>query len=124
MAEADAAPEPTRRDFLYVATAAVGTVGALATLVPLFDQMEPDRATVAAGAPLDVDISKVQPGQQIQVFWRSKPIFITNRTPAILKILQEPQMVDAAERPEFAKCTSSRPMRRTGTARPSRNMPC
>ena len=115
-------PSPRRRDFLYVATGAVGTVGAAATLIPLFDQMEPDRATIAAGAPLDVDISKVQPGQQIQVFWRSKPIFIVNRTPAILKVLQEPQDDRAAERPGFDECTSSRPMRRTGTARPSRNI--
>jgi ubiquinol-cytochrome c reductase iron-sulfur subunit len=99
MAEAHATSEPSRRDFLYVATAVVGAVGAAATLVPLIDQMEPDRATVAAGAPLDVDISKVAPGQQIQVFWRSKPIFIINRTPAILKILQEPQMVERLSDP-------------------------
>jgi ubiquinol-cytochrome c reductase iron-sulfur subunit len=100
MADAHAGPEPTRRDFLYVATAAVGTVGVLATLVPLIDQMEPDRATIAAGAPLDVNISKIAPGQQIQVFWRSKPIFIINRTPAILKILQEPQMTDRLRDPK------------------------
>jgi ubiquinol-cytochrome c reductase iron-sulfur subunit len=99
MVEAHAASEPSRRDFLYVATAVVGLIGAVATLVPLIDQMEPDRATIAAGAPLDVDIGKVAPGQQIQVFWRSKPIFIINRTPAILKILQKPQMVERLSDP-------------------------
>ena len=77
-------PAPTnrrRRDFLYIATAAVGTVGAAATLVPLIDQMEPDRATIAAGAPIEFDISKLQPGQQvIHPRWRGKPILVVNRT--------------------------------------------
>lgn len=104
-------PQPTRRDFLYVATAAVGGIGALATLVPLISQMEPDRATIAAGAPISVDLSRVSPGQQIQVFWRSKPILIVNRPPAALKILQENKLLDrlsdpnseAPQQPPYAK---------------------
>src|SRR5262249_39230979 len=44
--------EHTRRDFLYIATAAVGAVGATATLVPLITQMNPDASTIAAGAPI------------------------------------------------------------------------
>ena len=44
--------EPTRRDFLYIATGAVGAVGAAATLVPLVAQMNPDASTIAAGAPI------------------------------------------------------------------------
>ena len=55
--------KPTRRDFLYIATAAVGAVGAEAAVVPLIDQMNPDAATLAAGVPIDLDISKVQLGQ-------------------------------------------------------------
>ena len=53
---ADARPiaEPTRRDFLYIATATVGSVGAAAIAWPLIDQMNPDAATVAAGGPIDV----------------------------------------------------------------------
>jgi len=92
--------EPTRRDFLYIATGAVAAVGAAATLIPLVDQMNPDRATIAAGAPISVDISQIAPGQQIQVFWRSKPIFIVNRTPALLKVLQEKQNVDLLSDPD------------------------
>ena len=95
-----AAAKQTRRDFLYVATGALAAVGALATLVPLFDQMEPDRATIAAGAPISVDIGKVAPGQQIQVFWRSRPIFIINRTPAILKTLQDPKLTGRLSDPD------------------------
>ena len=99
MTDAASTHQPTRRDFLYIATAAVGAVGAAATLVPLIGQMNPDRATIAAGAPISVDISKIAPGQQIQVFWRSKPIFIVNRTPALLKVLQEKKMIDQLSDP-------------------------
>jgi ubiquinol-cytochrome c reductase iron-sulfur subunit len=73
--------EPTRRDFLYIATGAVGAVGAAAALVPLIAQMNPDAATIAAGAPIDVDLSPITEGQIVKVFWRGKPIFVRNRTP-------------------------------------------
>ncbi len=100
MTDAASTHQPSRRDFLYIATAAVGAVGAAATLIPLIDQMNPDRATIAAGAPISVDISKISPGQQIQVFWRSKPILIVNRTPALLKVLQEKTMTDRLSDPD------------------------
>ena len=48
--------EHTRRDFLYIATGAVGAVGAAAALVPLIAQMNPDASTIAAGAPIEVDL--------------------------------------------------------------------
>jgi len=72
--------EPSRRDFLYVATAAVGAIGAAATLAPLIGQMYPDASTIAAGAPVDIDLGPIQAGQIVKVFWRSKPIFIFHRT--------------------------------------------
>ena len=74
------AAEPTRRDFLYIATAAVAAVGGAATLVPLIDQMNPDASTVAAGAPVEIDLGPIAAGQIVKVFWRSKPIFISHRT--------------------------------------------
>jgi ubiquinol-cytochrome c reductase iron-sulfur subunit len=74
------AAEPTRRDFLLVATGAVGAVGAAATLVPLIAQMNPDASTIAAGAPIEVDLAPIAEGQIIKVFWRSKPIFIRHLT--------------------------------------------
>jgi ubiquinol-cytochrome c reductase iron-sulfur subunit len=76
-----ASAEPTRRDFLYVASATVGAVGAAAVLVPLLSQMNPDASTIAAGAPIEVDLTPIAAGQIIKVFWRSKPIFISHRTP-------------------------------------------
>ena len=85
--------DPSRRDFLYIATGAVAAVGAASIIVPLVSQMEPDAATIAAGAPIDVDVSQVQPGQQILVKWRGHPIFIVSRPPEALKELQDQDLV-------------------------------
>jgi ubiquinol-cytochrome c reductase iron-sulfur subunit len=72
--------EPTRRDFLYIATGAVGAVGVAAAAWPLISQMNPDAATIAAGAPIDVDLAPIAEGQIVRVFWRGKPIFVRHRT--------------------------------------------
>ena len=72
-------PEPTRRDFLYIATGAMGAVGAGAVVWPLVNQMSPDAATRAL-ASIEVDVSSIEPGQAITVKWRGKPVFIRNRT--------------------------------------------
>jgi ubiquinol-cytochrome c reductase iron-sulfur subunit len=98
-----AAASATRRDFLYIATAAVGAVGVAATIVPLLDQMEPDASTLAAGGPVEIDISKIGPGQQIIARWRNRPIFIVNRPPAVLKILQETTLTDRLADPQSAQ---------------------
>jgi ubiquinol-cytochrome c reductase iron-sulfur subunit len=79
----------TRRDFLYVATGAVAAAGAVATLVPLIDQMNPDAATIAAGAPIDVDLKPITEGQIIKVFWRSKPIFIFHRAKKDIELAEK-----------------------------------
>ena len=73
-----------RRDFLYLATGAMGAVGAAAVAWPLIDQMNPNAATRAAGLPVEVDVSSIEPGQSIQVIWRSKPYFIRRLTGAEL----------------------------------------
>src|SRR5579862_7427988 len=84
--------EPTRRDFLYIATAMVGAVGAAATLVPLVDQMNPDASTLAAGGPVDLDISKIDEGQQVVIRWRQRPIFVFRRSKSTLDAMQSKQM--------------------------------
>jgi ubiquinol-cytochrome c reductase iron-sulfur subunit len=84
--------EPSRRDFLYIATGTVAAVGAVATLVPLVNQMNPDASTLAAGGPVDLDISKIEPGQQVVVRWRERPVFVFHRTPETLKTLQDKQL--------------------------------
>jgi ubiquinol-cytochrome c reductase iron-sulfur subunit len=86
-------PEGTRRDFLYIATGTVGAVGAAAVLVPLIAQMNPDASTLAAGGPVDLDVSKIAPGQQVVIRWRERPIFVFRRTPETLKTLQDPKLL-------------------------------
>jgi ubiquinol-cytochrome c reductase iron-sulfur subunit len=73
--------EGTRRDFLYVATGAVGAVTAGAAVWPLIDQMNPS-ASVLALATIDIDLSSLSEGQQITVKWRGKPVFVRYRTAA------------------------------------------
>src|SRR5690606_24817816 len=70
----------SRRDFLYVATGSVAAVGAAAAAWPLINQMNPDASTIAAGAPIEVDLKPIAEGQAIKVFWRGKPIYISHRT--------------------------------------------
>jgi ubiquinol-cytochrome c reductase iron-sulfur subunit len=72
--------EPTRRQFLYISATAMGAVGAAALAYPFINSMNP-AADVLALASVDVDLSRVTPGQAITVVWRSKPVFIRHRTP-------------------------------------------
>jgi ubiquinol-cytochrome c reductase iron-sulfur subunit len=76
----DATTEPTRRDFLYIATGMAGAVGVAAVAWPFIDQMQPDASTLALSS-VEVDISSLQPGMSLTVKWRGKPVFIRNRTP-------------------------------------------
>ncbi|MCP5074266.1 MAG: ubiquinol-cytochrome c reductase iron-sulfur subunit [Rhodobacteraceae bacterium] len=79
MSHSDEGAAGTRRDFLYVATATTGAVATGAAIWPLVDQMNPS-ADVQALASIEVDISGVEPGTQITVKWRGKPVFIRRRT--------------------------------------------
>ncbi|MCX5495205.1 ubiquinol-cytochrome c reductase iron-sulfur subunit [Kaistia dalseonensis] len=74
-----AAVEPTRRDFLYIATGAVGAVGLAAVVWPFIDQMNPDASALAL-ASTEVDIGSIQTGESVTVKWRGKPVVIRNRT--------------------------------------------
>ena len=92
-AAASGEPEQTRRDFLYLVAGAVGAVGVVASAYTLVQSLNPAADVLAAGGPVDVDLSKLAPGQQVVVLWRGRPIFVVNRTPALLKELQDPKLV-------------------------------
>ena len=102
---------PERRDFLKLVGLSGATIGTAAILYTLLDSMEPAKDVIAAGAPLEVDLSKLQPGQQIVVLWRGKPIFVLNRTPEALKELQSPALLsrlsdpasDTNQQPPYAR---------------------
>ena len=87
-----ASAHATRRDFLYVATGAVAAAGAAAAVWPLISQMNPDASTIAAGAPIEVDLAPIADGQMIKVFWRGKPIFVRHRTQKEIKEAEDVQM--------------------------------
>ena len=70
--------QPTRRDFLFIATGAAGVVAAGSALWPLIDQMNPDAAALAA-ASTEVDLRNIAAGQIVTVKWRGKPVFVRHR---------------------------------------------
>jgi len=71
--------EPTRRDFLYIATGAVAAVGVAAVAWPLIDQMNPDASALALSTS-EVDVAAVVEGQSVIVTWRGKPVVVRRRT--------------------------------------------
>jgi ubiquinol-cytochrome c reductase iron-sulfur subunit len=89
VAETATAAEPTRRDFLYIATGTAAAVGAASLVWPFVSSMAPDAQTVAAGAPVEVDLAPIAEGQIVKVFWRGSLIFIRNRTEAEIKAAED-----------------------------------
>ncbi|MEX0629006.1 MAG: ubiquinol-cytochrome c reductase iron-sulfur subunit [Cucumibacter sp.] len=77
----EAETEPTRRDFIYIATGAVGAVGVAAAVWPLIDQMNPS-AAVRALVSIEFDLSPIAEGQSVTIIWRGLPLFIRHRTAA------------------------------------------
>jgi ubiquinol-cytochrome c reductase iron-sulfur subunit len=101
--------DANRRKFLTVATAATGAVGAAFTLVPFISSWKPSERARALGAPLEIDLSKLEPGQMITQSWRKQPIYVVRRTPeAVAKLgghdanLKDPKS-DSSDQPAYAK---------------------
>ena len=74
-----------RRRFLVGATSVVGAVGAVGVAGPFVASWQPSAKARAAGAPVQADISKLEPGQRMTVEWRGRPIWIINRTPEMIE---------------------------------------
>jgi ubiquinol-cytochrome c reductase iron-sulfur subunit len=94
--------QESRRDFLMLVAGAVGAVAVVATGYAVVDSLNPAADILAAGGPVDVDLSKLAPGQQVVVLWRGRPIFVVDRTPALLKELQDPTLVGLLSDPNSA----------------------
>src|SRR5688572_14505899 len=101
-----------RRQFLTVATVATGAVGAAFAAVPFLASWQPSARAKALGAPVEIDIAKLEPGALVKVEWRGKAIYVVHRTPQMLAQLKEmgPQLRDPesddSEQPEYAKNTA------------------
>ena len=101
----------TRRHFLTVATVVTGGVGAIATAVPFVASFKPSARAQALGAPVTVDISKLEPGAMTRVEWRGRAIYVVYRTEEMLSslsrdvsLLEDPDSeADDSVQPEYAK---------------------
>ena len=101
-----------RRYFLIGATAAVGAVGIGGAAVPFVASWAPSAKAWALGAPVTIDISKLQPGEMLgpTPAWRGQPIFVVSRTPAMLEVLEEsnpdladPDSENLEQQPDYAR---------------------
>lgn len=98
-----------RRRLLTTGVGAVGALGAAAMAVPFVSSMAPSARAKAAGAPVEVDISKLEAGQRVVVEWRGKPVWVVRRTPALLESLETVKdnlrdiESDSSDQPEYAK---------------------
>lgn len=113
-AESAMAPGPsgevnkTRRRILIAATSVVGTGAAVATAIPFIEYLMPSDRAKAAGAPVDIDISKLKKGQMMTVQWRAKPVWVLHRTqdqletlPKMVSQLKDPYSEAAQQPPEM-----------------------
>lgn len=106
----DTGVDKNRRRVLIAATSVVGAAGVAAIATPFLSSWSPSARALAAGAPVEVPVGKVEPGQQIRVIWRGKPVWIVNRTEEMLAglpsndgNLKDPNSDDIKQQPEYAK---------------------
>jgi ubiquinol-cytochrome c reductase iron-sulfur subunit len=98
-----------KRNFLITATACTGAIGAAAAAVPFLGSMLPSERAKAAGAPVEIDISKIKPGEMVVEEWRGQPVWILNRTPEQTAELAKHKeqladpMCDVAQQPAYCK---------------------
>ncbi|MFA9419857.1 MAG: ubiquinol-cytochrome c reductase iron-sulfur subunit [Gammaproteobacteria bacterium] len=98
-----------RRRFLTAATVVVGAVGTVAVAIPFVKSWNPSARAKAAGAPVEADISKLEPGQQIIIKWRGKPVWVVRRDqqalatlPKVAGNLRDPDSDDSIQ-PDYAR---------------------
>lgn len=98
-----------RRRFLTAGATVVGAVGVITAAVPFLASMQPSEKAKVAGAPVEVDISKLAPGMRMTVMWRGKPVWIVRRTPDMLDSLAtlnndlaDPQSENKEQQPPYA----------------------
>lgn len=94
----DLVKDDSKRDFIFLAAGGLGALGAASIAWPLVSQMGKAADTLALGS-IEIDISKVQEGQQLKVLWRGKPVFVRHRTAAEIA---EAESVDVGALPDPA----------------------
>lgn len=94
-----AASGSARRQFLIVAVAATGAVGAGFAAWPFVGSLRPSAKAQAVGAPVSVDVNQLEPGEQITVMWRGKPVWVLRRTAAMLERMKHEHWIDGLRDP-------------------------
>ena len=84
----DAVADPGRRTWIAI-TCGAGAIGGAAVAVPFVSTFAPSEKARAAGAPVQVDVSALQPGEKLTVEWRGKPVWVMRRTPEQLESLKQ-----------------------------------
>lgn len=79
--------DSSKRRFLVAMSSAMGGVAAVGAAIPFVLSMNPSARALAAGAPVEVDLSKIEPGMKVDVEWRGKPVWVVHRTPQMLELL-------------------------------------
>ena len=107
---ANSGVDKRRRRFLIAATSVVGAVGTAAVAAPFISSWSPSARALAAGAPVEVPVGKVEPGQLLRVIWRGKPVWVVNRTKEMLGTLEglssqlkDPDSTNDKQQPLYAK---------------------
>jgi ubiquinol-cytochrome c reductase iron-sulfur subunit len=106
----DMSVDASKRRFLVNMTGAVGGVAAAGTAIPFVISMMPSARAKAAGAPVEVDLSKIEPGMMLTVEWRGKPVWVVNRTQEMLAALSkndsnltDPASEVTGQQPDYCK---------------------
>ncbi|HEY8540388.1 MAG TPA: ubiquinol-cytochrome c reductase iron-sulfur subunit [Steroidobacteraceae bacterium] len=94
-----------RRHFLLVATTVTGITGAALTAVPFIASWRPSARARALGAPVEADISKLEPGAVLKVNWRGQAVYIVRRTPEMLATLSSPDVKSNLRDPDSEEST-------------------
>jgi ubiquinol-cytochrome c reductase iron-sulfur subunit len=99
----------SRRKFLTRATIATGAIGAVFAAVPFIESWSPSERSRAQGAPTELDLSKLEPGQMATTVWRRSPIYVVHRTPDMVARvaghdadLKDPKS-EQSDQPSYAK---------------------
>jgi ubiquinol-cytochrome c reductase iron-sulfur subunit len=108
----DREADPTRRRFLTGTVAVVGGVGVGLSAIPFLSSFQPSARARAVGAPVEADISKIEPGQRVTFKWRGQPVWVVRRTPEMLATLENSQGLSDPD-----SAASVQPAYATNTAR-------
>ena len=100
--------DTSKRRFLVAMSSVAGGIAAVGAVIPLVGSMMPSARALAAGAPVEVDLSKIEPGMLLTAEWRGKPVWIVNRSPEMLELLgkhddklSDPASENKSQQPDY-----------------------